>query len=235
MPPGDNSHELTLFLGQYVSDHKRELIEQVITRRTRYITVVLEDIYQPHNASAVLRSCECFGIQDLHIIENENSYKPNPGVAMGAAKWLDLHYHRRATGTSTTEHTRLWLADLRKRGYRIVATSPHQSSHTPGTIPIDQPLALCFGSEEPGLTETVLNAADLSLQLPMYGFTESFNISVSVALSLAPLVERLQQSSFAWQLNETRKAELRLQWYRKIVKRHAALERRFFADLQTPG
>jgi len=86
--------ELLKHLQQFVTEDKLRRIDYVIKDRTRHLTIVLEDIYQPHNASAVLRSCECFGIQDLHVIEQEKQYKPNPEIALGASQWLTIHRHK---------------------------------------------------------------------------------------------------------------------------------------------
>mgnify|MGYP001102842753 CR=1 FL=1 len=115
-----NKEQLVDFLARFITEERWEMFRKVVEQRTRYITVVLEDIYQPHNASAVLRSMDCFGIQDAHIIENTNEYHINPDLALGASKWLSLNrYNHSANNTHEA------INRLRKVGYRIVATTPH--------------------------------------------------------------------------------------------------------------
>ena len=139
--------------------------------RTRYLTVVLEDIFQSQNASAVLRTCDCFGIQDVHIIENRNPYEINPDVELGSAKWLNMNRYNKS-GHNTLEA----FTELRKKGYKIIATSPHKNDLMIQDLPIEHKIALVFGSEREGLSDIALQNADAFVKIPMYGFTESFNI-----------------------------------------------------------
>ena len=212
--------ELIEFLREYVTPNKQEKIAAVLDERTRHLTVILEDIYQPHNASACLRSCECLGIQDIHVVERRNDYKPNNEISMGSAKWLTMHrYHQ--TGSC--------IDSVKKQGYQLVATTPNVDGCDLHLLPLDQPVALMFGTEEKGLSEEALAAADATLRLPMYGFTQSYNISVTVALTLSRLVERLRQSDTLWKLSEEEKKGLTLEFYRRIVRRHDLLEEEFWA------
>lgn len=204
----------TEYLAEFMLDARRGRIEEVLAQRTRYITVVLEDIYHAPNASAVIRSCECFGIQDLHVIENTKLYRPNADVLRGSAKWIDMHRHRQEENNTSN-----CLTSLKKGGFKIVATTlQKENSVAPEELPLDQPLALCFGTEKLGVSETVYEFADYNLKIPMYGFTESFNISVAAALSLNVLSSRLRSSQIPWQLTEEEKTELRFKWYKKSVK-----------------
>ncbi len=213
--------ELIEFLGRHLTENKREKIRAVLTQRTRHLTVLLEDLNQPHNASACLRSCDCFGIQDVHVVERRHPFQPDHDVAMGSHKWLTVHrYHRPESAIET----------LRARGYRLVATSPNAAGDTPATLPLDRPLALLFGSEHRGLSDPVLAAAERTLRLPMYGFTESFNISVTLALAVSRLVERLRESGLDWRLSEPEKEELTLKFYRRQIARHDLLEEEFWAE-----
>lgn len=216
----------TPYLAEFMMDSRRERIEEVLAQRTRYLTVVLEDIYHAPNASAVIRSCECFGIQDLHVIENTKRYKPNADVVRGSAKWIDIHRYRKED-----ENTTECLSKLKNDGFKIVATTLHkENSITPNALPIDDPLALCFGTEELGVSDTVYELADYKLKIPMYGFTESFNISVAAALCLNTLSTRLRNSQIPWQLSEDEKAELRFNWYWKSVKNAKKLLTKEFGE-----
>lgn len=231
-PTGEIEDSLLNFLAEFVSEHKKKRMQEVLDSRTFYITIALEDIYQSQNASATLRTCECLGVQNIHLIESRNLYTLNPDVVMGANKWLSLHYYGDQTEEHATRNTHDCISSLRQQGYRIVATTPHQDAYTPDTIPLDRPLALLFGSEEPGLTQTAMQEADSFLRLPMFGFTESYNISVSVALILNTLTHRLHNSGIQWQLTRSQRKKILLEWYRRTVRRHADLEKQFYARKQ---
>ena len=222
--PREEKRAVTEYLAPFVTPHKREIIEQVLDFRTDYLALVLEDIYQPHNASATIRTCECFGIQNIHIIENRNRYEVNPDVVLGSVKWVTLHRYREPG----TENTAICISRLRELGYRIAATSPHRDGYTPETIPLDKPLAVLFGTEEQGLTPAALAASECTIHIPMFGFTESLNISVSVAVIFSHLIRRLHANPhISWRLSPDRRDEIRLQWYRRIVKRSDTLIEEF--------
>jgi tRNA (guanosine-2'-O-)-methyltransferase len=215
------------FLLTFISENKIKKFEEKIQYRSRHLTIVLEDIFQPHNASAVLRSCDCFGIQDVHIIENMNKYEVNPDVALGSAKWLSLiKYNKEINNTLSC------LGSLKNQGYKIIATSPHKDDFTPESLPLDNKTALVFGTELEGLTDNAKEVADAYVRIPMYGFTESLNISVSAALLLFTLSERLRKSEINWQLSEEEKTDTMLQWARNVVKRSDTIEREFFRKIE---
>ncbi|MFP4193430.1 MAG: TrmH family RNA methyltransferase [Desulfobacterales bacterium] len=214
------------YLSGFVTQNRLDTFERVLGYRTRYITAALENIFQPHNASAVLRSMDCFGIQDAHIIENEYEYRINPEVALGASNWLTLIRYN-----SDPDNTESAIAYLRSLGYRIVAMTPHSSDLSLPDFDLGKGrAALFFGTELEGLSDTVLDNADEFLRIPMYGFTESFNISVSAALVFYELVQQLKRSNIDWRLSEEEKQELRLQWLRQSVKRSDLLVKRFFTE-----
>jgi len=215
----NTTQQLIDFLGDYVTENKKGKMDAALAERTRQISVVLEDIYQPHNASACLRSCECLGVQDVHIVERRNNYRPNNGVSLGSSKWLSMHrYHSIGAAIET----------VKSRGYQVVATTPNVDGHDLSSLPLDKPVALLFGTEEEGLSDESLAAADTTLRLPMYGFTQSYNISVTVAICLSRLVERLRTEELDWKLSAEEKQKLTLEWYRRIVRRHELLEEQFW-------
>jgi len=210
------------FLSQYLTENRKKLFEKIIQYRTRHITVVLEDIYQPHNASAVLRSADLTGIQDVHVIENRNRYHVNPEVAMGSAKWLNLIKYN-----ATEDNTLAAYESLRKAGYRIIATTPHTDDQTLDEIPVDGKMALVFGTELNGLSETAIAHADEFLYIPMYGFTESYNISVSAALILFSLTEKLRKTTVNWQLSKEEQLDTLIEWAKRSIKRADLFEKEF--------
>lgn len=212
------------YLSRFITENKLTRFDEVLQYRTRYITVVLEDIFQSHNASAVLRTCDCFGVQDVHIIENQNAYTVNPDVALGSSKWLNLFKY-----SDKEDNTPEALQKLRKAGYRIIATTLHSDQVKLQELDLGKgPIALVFGTEMRGISKTVLESADEFMKIPMYGFTESFNISVSVALSLFYLTEKLRSSEINWKLSENEILDIRLEWAKQVVKRSDLLESDFF-------
>ncbi|MCB1206051.1 MAG: RNA methyltransferase [Verrucomicrobiae bacterium] len=213
--------ELIDYLGNHLTGNKRDKIRAALGERTRHLTVLLEDLNQPHNASACLRSCDCFGVQDVHVIERRHPFQPDNDVAMGSNKWLSIHrYHQPESALET----------LRARGYHLVATSPNAEGDTPATLPIDRPIALLFGSEHKGLSDRLFSAAESTLRLPMHGFTESFNISVTLALAVSRLIERIRDSPLDWRLSEAEQEELTLKFYQRQIARHDLIEEEFWKE-----
>ncbi len=207
--------ELFEKLTEYISENKAGLFQKVIDNRTQYITAVIENVYQPQNASAVLRTCDLLGVQDVHIIENYNTYKVNPQIALGASKWLNLYkYNQKEYNTIDT------FNQLREKGYRIVATAPRKDKlgFSLDELPIEKgKIAVVFGTELEGLTDEAIENADESVTIPMYGFTESFNISVSAALVLKNLTDRLRSSEVDWKIPENERYDILIEWALKVI------------------
>ena len=211
------------FLASTRLERRQDTLLNVLNNRTRYMTVVLENIYQSHNASAVLRSCDCFGIQDVHIIENSYTYEVNPQIAVRSTQWLTLNRYNQEEN-----NTKECLQHLKKQGYRIVSTSPCKESKSIYDFDIHAgKFALLFGTEREGLTDIALQMADESVHIPMFGFTESFNISVSVALCLFYYAKKLRDENLPWQLLVDEKLDIELQWYRNTIKNSQFLEKKF--------
>ena len=220
------SKELVEYLSTFATENRLKRFEEVLRHRTRHITVVLEDIYQPHNAAAVLRSCDCFGIQDVHVIENQNKFEANPDVELGSAKWITLRKHN-----EKEENTADCIAALKKNGYKIVVTSPHKNDCTVQELDITHKTALFFGTEMRGATPVAFEQADAFVKIPMVGFTESLNISVSAAVTLYTLSTRLKSSSINWRLSEQEELEIRLQWLKNSIPKAELLEKKFLEEL----
>jgi tRNA (guanosine-2'-O-)-methyltransferase len=210
-------------LSQYISDHKKEVAEKVLNARTRHVTVVLENIYQAQNASATVRTCECMGIQDIHIIENTSKYEVNKYVLRGSYKWVNLIRYK----VRKRNNTEVCFDGLRSSGYRIYATDP-SAERSIDEIPLaGSKIALVFGNELKGLSDYALAHADERVKIPMYGFTESLNISASVAVCLATLIPRLRGGEIDFGLTGDEKDELRLAWYRRMVRGADIIEKQF--------
>jgi tRNA (guanosine-2'-O-)-methyltransferase len=209
-------------LWKFLSPERQALFLKKVEDRTKHVTLAIENIYQPHNASAVMRSADCFGVSDVHIIENDNEYILNPNVTMGSAKWLDIHrYNEKDNNTKDS------LENLKANGYKLLATTPHGESTQLDQLSLDRPVALLFGTELTGLTEEALDMADETLRIPMYGFTESFNISVSAAICLYDITRRLHDSEIGWKLTGNQRTEMLLSWARRSIKDSVNIEKRF--------
>lgn len=202
---------------------------EVINHRTNHIRVVVEDIFQPQNASAVIRSCDCFGIQNLHIIENRNKYKVNPDVALGSSKWVNLHKHN-STELNNTENC---INELKNNGYKIIATTPHGKTTSLEDFDVTQKFALFFGTEKDGLSEDVIQKADVRLKVPLYGFTESLNISVCAAVCLQHLTSKAKTKVESYYLTEEEKVNTLINWAKQTIKNSDVVEQRILNELKS--
>ncbi len=211
-----NVSNIIKILEPLLTQEKITGMKQMLNLRTRHIAVVLEDIYQTHNASAVLRSCDCFGIQDVYTIEQKNILKVSDGVTKNSHKWLTLHRYK-STENRTISNC---ITDLRNKGYRIIATTPHGNPELISDLVIEEPVALFMGNEKEGVSDFTLSQADLHVKIPMYGFSESLNISVSAAICLYELSVRMRKEldRLIWQLNPDEKQELYAQWLKNSVR-----------------
>lgn len=222
-PMDSYKKELYEYLSGFATENRMQKFEDVIRQRTRHLAVVVEDVFQPHNASAVLRSAECFGVQDVHIIENTNKYKPSSDISLGSHQWLSLTRHSKSENNSLS-----CMKALKEKGYRIVATTPHKDDCLISELDLSKgKIALCFGTEIDGLSETILKEADEFVKIPMFGFTESFNISVSAAVCMYELSKRLRASDVNWKLSESEMLDIKLDWVRESVRSSELLEKEF--------
>ena len=219
----NDDRALMSFLRPMVNEKRLTLLDKMLEKRTRYITVVLEDIYQPHNASAVLRTCDSLGIQDVHVIENRNKYTINPDVELGSAQWLSINkYNKNENNTEEAVMT------LKEQGYRIVATTPHTDEVTLPDFSLEKgKAAIMLGTEMKGLSPRAIELADEYLKIPMHGFVESYNISVSAAIILYTLRIILDDSMIYWNLDAEEKEDVYFQWIKNSVKNSKIIERDF--------
>ncbi len=215
------------YLKGFLSESRKGIIESVLAQRTRHFTVVLEDIFKPHNASAVLRTCDCFGIQDVHVIERTNQYKINPYVTRGASQWIDLHKFYSPSDSPVVG----CFEKLRSEGYKIFGTGPGLGSMTIEDLDPSEKIALVFGNEHEGISREVKDLADGLVHIPMMGFTESFNISVSASIFLYELTKKAKKADIEnYFLTESEKNILRMKWYQSVVKRADLHEKAYFKN-----
>lgn len=211
--------DLLEHLETYLTENRLERFLDVVNQRTRHFTVATEDVYQLHNTSAVIRSCDVFGIQEVNIVEERNSKRIDREIAMGAQKWVDVNrYHS----------IKDCIEAIKENGYQIVATTPHTKDCMLHEFDVTQKSCFFFGRETEGLSKEVLDSADVFLKIPMSGFTESLNISVSAAIILQQVTTKLKQTNIDWRLTEQQQLEKRLDWCKKTIKSYEEIITRFY-------
>lgn len=222
-----NNNELIEYLYQFMLPERMNSFKRAIANRTRYVSILLEDLFQHQNYSAVIRSAECFGIQDLHIIENRNEFNINPDVVMGANKWLTIHQQKVSNKKTLTEA----IQEIKKRGYRIIVTTPNPDATPLNELDLTKgPICVAFGTELTGISPELLAMADEQITIPMYGLTASLNISVSVAITLQNITSRLRHEVESWELSSIEKEEIELEWLTKSLKRADLLKNHYISS-----
>ena len=209
------------FLENILTENRKERFQKVLQNRTKHFTIIVEDVFQMHNTSAVMRSCDVFGIQELNVIEQRYGKSIDKEIAMGAQKWVDIN---------TFDTVSSCVGTLKEKGYQIIATTPHENDCMLDDFDISKPSALFFGTERDGLSEEILKRADGFLKIPMVGFTESLNISVSAAIIIQNLTNRLRNSTVDWHLSEKEILEKRLSWARNSIKDIKRIEERYYGE-----
>ena len=209
------------YLESYLTPNRKQRFNRVLAQRTKHFTVATEDVYHMHNTSAVIRSCDVFGIQDVHVIEEHNAKRIESEIALGAQKWVDVYRHKTALGCITS---------LKENGYQIVATTPHTNDCQLHEFDVSKKTCFFFGREVNGLSDTVMTHADGFLKIPMVGFTESLNISVSAAIILQQVTTQLKQTGLNWQLTQEELLEKRFDWARKSLKNYDKLVKHYYEN-----
>jgi tRNA (guanosine-2'-O-)-methyltransferase len=217
--------KLLKYFEGYLTENRKSLFKKVLEYRTRHFTVVLEDIFQPHNASAVVRTCDIFGVQDVYSIENKYTNKVSRHVAKGSQKWITSKRYK-----SDGDNTQICLDSLREKGYQIIATTPHNDSCLLQDFDVTKKSAFIFGVEAEGVSEMVKEQADGFLKIPMVGFTESLNISVAAAIILQGVTTKLRMSDVDWKLSKEEKEILYLNWVKQTIKNVDKIEAYYYQN-----
>jgi tRNA (guanosine-2'-O-)-methyltransferase len=220
--------KLLNYLEGFLTDNRKNLFKKVLDKRTRHFAVVLEDIFQPHNASAVVRTADIFGVQDVHAIENKYTNKVSRHVAKGSQKWVTSKRYK-----SDGDNTKICLDNLREKGYQIIATSPHNDSCLLQDFDVTKKSAFVFGVEAEGVSDYVKEQADGFLKIPMVGFTESLNISVAAAIILQDVTTKLRDSDINWQLSQKEKDDLYFDWVKKTIKNVEKIEKHYQQNIES--
>lgn len=213
--------KLINYFNEFISEDRKKLLSRKISNRTKHVTIVLEDVYQSRNISACIRSADCFGVQDIHVIENRNQYEHDSEVSLGSEKWITLNRYN-----SEKNNTRNAIEILKRKDYQIIATTPH-TEHTIEDIDTNRKTALLFGSENDGLSDEAIKLSDMQIKIPTIGFAESLNISVSVAVFLHFITSKIKYKKI-WKMNQEEYEEVLLQWLRNSIKSADKIEELFY-------
>jgi len=213
------TEDLVSYLESFLTERRKLKNHTVLNERTYHFSVAIEDVFQLHNTSAVMRSCDIFGIQNLNVIEERNLRTIDREIAMGAQKWVDINrFHT----------TKSCLQTLKEDGYQIVATSPHgENNVTLSEFDYTKKSVFFFGKEDTGLSDYVIENSDVQLKIPMYGFTESLNISVSASIILQEVTRKLRASNLDWKFTEEQLLQKRYDWVCKVLKSHEKILARY--------
>tara|TARA_B110000908_G_scaffold170442_1_gene230039 strand:- start:342 stop:1031 length:690 start_codon:yes stop_codon:yes gene_type:complete len=218
--------ELIEHLSQFLTEERLHLFQEKLKERSNRITLVLEDVFQSRNISAAMRSADCFGIQNIHIIENKNNFVKDKSVSLGAGKWINIKQYN-----SEENNTINCLKKLKKEGYQIIATSPHNTNISLEEIDVkNNKIAIILGTELTGLSEKALSFADKRMKINMYGFTESLNISVSAAICCQSISSKMRKETTGWEVTEEEKKDILLNWIRNSIKSGKQIEEKFLDD-----
>lgn len=212
-------------LSQYISESKKEKIKSIVENRTKHLTVVLEDIKDSKDASAVIRSCECFGIFEVNIIENIYRYKLNRHVLMGAYKWVKINHYEKEKTDNNTERC---INDLKEKGYRIAGITSNKNAQTIENLDITQKTAIIFGTEEKSLSDIALKKCDTMVRIPAYGYNDGYYLSSGAAITIHSLTERLRKSDIDWKMSENEIIDIQIQMVKKLLRKPSNTERKYF-------
>ncbi|MBR1774154.1 MAG: RNA methyltransferase [Bacteroidales bacterium] len=216
-----NKQKYYSLLYDIITEERKNTLESVIDLRTDRFIPVIENIHKAQNASAVLRTCDCLGIQEVRIVENNNKFSVTDDISLGANKWLNIRKYNSANSNlpnpmsddkNPKSNIERCFDDLRAEGYKIIATMPHDNDINLQDIDITQKAAIVFGSEVDGISKEAIANADCFMKIPMFGFTESFNISVSAAITLHYLTNKLRNSDIDWHLSEEKRLDTLILW-----------------------
>lgn len=211
----NKKHQIINGLREYLLPERCERLYQVIQNRTRYIHVAVEDTESERNAGALFRTCDCFGIQEASVIEQKYDLRVAKMISKGAEKWLDIRQYQGARNMGVAD----CVHDLKSRGFTIVATTPHEPDIELPDFELQGKTAFFFGTEETGLSDEAIELADIKMGIPIYGFAESYNISVSAALILQNAVAQMRRKGLDWEMSEEEKLDLEIEWLKKALGR----------------
>ena len=221
MIPKDKLQETFDFLKQFLTDERLSKIEHFSKESSDFVLPVMEDVYQFRNAAAIVRSVEACAFHHVVALEEENVFNPNLKVTKGAETWVQVEKMPNNLDS---------LKEIKNRGYKILAVSPEKNATMLPDYEIKEPIALVFGPELEGVSDEVLDFADETLAIPMYGFTKSFNVSVAAAICMYELKQKLMKSGIDYKLSEEKLLEMKIRWTVNSIRSGEELLERFLKE-----
>lgn len=209
------------YLKNFLTDERLSKIEHFAPESSDFILPVIEDIYQFRNAAAIVRSVEACGFHKVVALQEDNTFEPNLRVTKGADTWVEVE--RLPRNMESFQH-------IKDRGYKMVAVSLEKNAKFLPEYEITEPIALVFGTEMQGVTEEILDFADETLAIPMYGFTRSFNVSVAASICMYELKQKLIKSNIDYKLNEEKLLQMKIRWAVNSIKSGQQIYDRFLKE-----
>ncbi len=219
-----NSQKTFEYLKQFLTDERFSKIEFYAQESSDFVLPVMEDIFQFRNAAAIVRSVEACGFHKIVAMESENEFNPNLRVTKGAETWVEVE---------KMPHQLESLKKIKERGYKILAVSPEKNAIMLPDYDLKEPVALVFGTEKEGVTEEILDFADETVAIPMYGFTKSFNVSVAAAICFYDLKQKLVKSDFEYKLSNEKLWNLKVRWAKNSIKSGEEILQKFLKEQAT--
>ena len=204
-----NNQKIFQHLQQFLTDERLEKINHFAPESSDFVLPVIEDVFQFRNAAAIVRSVEACGFHKIIAMESEHEFNPNLRVTKGAETWVEVE---------KLPHNLDSLREIKNRGYKILAVSPENNATMLSDYDLKEPVALVFGTEAAGVSEEILDFADETLAIPMYGFTQSFNVSVAAAICVYELKQKLLRSNLDYKLSEEKLWEMKVRWAMNSIK-----------------
>lgn len=219
-----NSQKTFEYLKQFLTDERLSKIEFYAQESSDFVLPVMEDIFQFRNAAAIVRSVEACGFHKIVAMESENEFNPNLRVTKGAETWVEVE---------KMPHQLESLKKIKERGYKILAVSPEKNAIMLPDYDLKEPVALVFGTEKEGVTEEILDFADETVAIPMYGFTKSFNVSVAAAICFYDLKQKLVKSDLDYKLSNKKLWELKVRWAKNSIKSGEEILQKYLKEQAT--
>ena len=216
-----NLSETFDYLKQFLTQERLKKIEHFASESSDFVLPVMEDVYQFRNAAAIIRSVEACGFHKVVAMEARNVFDPNLTVTKGAETWVEVE---------KLPHTLDSLQEIKNRGYKLVAVSPEKNASFLPDFKITEPTALIFGTEWQGVSEDFLDFVDETLAIPMYGFTQSFNVSVAAAICCYDLKQKLINSEIDYKLSEEKQTALKIRWAVNSIPSGEMILEKFLKD-----
>ena len=204
-----NNQKIFQHLQQFLTDERLEKLNHFAPEGSDFVLPVIEDVFQFRNAAAIVRSVEACGFHKIIAMESEHEFNPNLRVTKGAETWVEVE---------KLPHNLDSLREIKNRGYKILAVSPENNATMLSDYDLKEPVALVFGTEAAGVSEEILDFADETLAIPMYGFTQSFNVSVAAAICVYELKQKLLRSNLDYKLSEEKLWEMKVRWAMNSIK-----------------